>query len=47
MTHRNLLGLGLALALAAPSFARAADELKVGDPAPEFSMKGSDGKPVY
>jgi peroxiredoxin Q/BCP len=44
MTHRNLLGLGLALAIAAPSFARAADELKVGDPAPEFSLKGSDGK---
>ncbi len=44
MTHRNLLGLGLALAIAAPSFARAADEPKVGDPAPEFSLKGSDGK---
>ena len=44
MTHRNLLGLGLALAIAAPSFARAADELKVGDTAPEFSLKGSDGK---
>src|SRR5262249_9550474 len=45
MTHRTLLGLSLALALAtAPSLARAADELKVGDPAPEFSLKGSDGK---
>jgi peroxiredoxin Q/BCP len=44
MTYRNLLGLGLALAVALPSFARAADAPKVGDPAPEFSMKGSDGK---
>ncbi len=44
MTHRNLLGLGLALAIAAPSFARAADELKVGDKAPEFTLQGSDGK---
>ena len=44
MTHRTLLGFGLALALvAAPGHARAA-ELKVGDAAPEFSMKGSDGK---
>ncbi len=45
MTRRTLLGLGLALSLAAaPSLARAADELKVGDTAPEFTMKGSDGK---
>lgn len=44
MTHRTLLGFGLALALvAAPSLARAA-ELKVGDAAPDFTMKGSDGK---
>ena len=42
MMHRSLLGL--ALALAVPALARAADELKVGDPAPEFSLKGSDGK---
>src|SRR5258707_13089988 len=43
MTGRMLLGLGLALSLpAAP--ARAADEPKVGDPAPDFSLKGSDGK---
>jgi peroxiredoxin Q/BCP len=44
MTHRSLLGLGLALALVAPGLARAADALKVGDKAPEFSMVGSDGK---
>lgn len=44
MTHRTLLGFGLALALvAAPSHARAA-ELKVGDAAPDFTLKGSDGK---
>src|SRR5260370_21354140 len=43
MPHSILLGLGLAFALtAAPT--RAADELKVGDTAPEFTMKGSDGK---
>jgi peroxiredoxin Q/BCP len=44
MTHRSILGLGLAVALAVPGLARAADELKVGDTAPEFSLKGSDGK---
>jgi peroxiredoxin Q/BCP len=43
MTHRMFLGLGLAVALSAAP-ARAADELKVGDTAPEFTMKGSDGK---
>jgi thioredoxin-dependent peroxiredoxin len=43
MTRRHLLGLGLALCLfAAP--ARAADEPKVGDAAPDFTLKGSDGK---
>ena len=42
MTHRTLLGLGLAVALFAPQ--SRADEPKVGDPAPEFTMKGSDGK---
>ncbi len=42
MTHRTFLGLALALAFAAPT--RAADALKAGDTAPEFSMKGSDGK---
>src|SRR4051794_23176057 len=36
-----LTGLGIALAGAA---ARAAEELKVGDKAPEFSLKASDGK---
>ena len=42
MTHRTFLGLALAFAFVVP--ARAAEELKVGDKAPEFSMKGSDGK---
>ncbi len=49
MTHRTLTALGLALAAAsalafAASPARAADELKVGDAAPDFSLQGSDGK---
>ena len=36
---------GLMLALTAPPrAARLADELKVGDPAPDFSLPGSDGK---
>ncbi len=35
--------LGLAVALAGP-LARAAEELKVGDKAPDFTLKGSDGK---
>src|SRR3954453_10783353 len=35
------LGLGIALNGAA---ARAAEELKVGDPAPDFTLKASDGK---
>ena len=36
-----LLGLGVALMLSSPA---AAAELKVGDKAPEFEMKCSDGK---
>jgi thioredoxin-dependent peroxiredoxin len=36
-----LLGLGVALMLSSPADAA---ELKVGDKAPEFEMKGSDGK---
>ena len=36
----TLLGLGLALAARPAS----ADELKVGDKAPDFTLKGSDGK---
>jgi peroxiredoxin Q/BCP len=42
MKYRTLLGLGLAVALLAPQ--SRADEPKVGDAAPEFTMKGSDGK---
>ena len=42
MTRRILLTLSLALAL--PASLRAADELKVGDKAPDFTLKGSDGK---
>ncbi len=37
-----LLGLALVATFAAP--AGAADELKVGDKAPDFTLKGSDGK---
>ena len=40
---RTILSCGLALMFAASS-AKAADEPKVGDKAPEFSMEGSDGK---
>lgn len=36
-----LLGIGVALMLSSPADAA---ELKVGDKAPEFEMKGSDGK---
>lgn len=42
MNRRILLALSLALAL--PASLRAADELKVGDKAPDFTLKGSDGK---
>jgi thioredoxin-dependent peroxiredoxin len=38
----NLAALALAASLALPAFA--ADELKVGDEAPDFTMEGSDGK---
>jgi len=44
MTHRTFLGMTLALALGFAAPTRADAELKVGDKAPEFSMKGSDGK---
>lgn len=37
----TVAALGLAALVASPA---AAAELKVGDPAPPFSMKGSDGK---
>ena len=37
-------GLALALVLLAAPLAAPAAELSVGDPAPEFSLKGSDGK---
>lgn len=37
-----LLGLGIALAAATPAIA--ADAPKVGDKAPDFTLKGSDGK---
>lgn len=40
---RRVLGLGLALSLAA-SVSQAAEDLKVGDKAPDFTMVGSDGK---
>ena len=43
MTHRTLLGLGLALAFLSAQAVSAA-ELKVGDKAPDFTLKGSDGK---
>ncbi len=39
-TTLGLVGLGLAFAVPAG----AAEELKVGDKAPDFSLKGSDGK---
>ena len=42
MNRRILLALSLALAL--PASLRAADKLKVGDKAPDFTLKGSDGK---
>jgi thioredoxin-dependent peroxiredoxin len=45
MTRRHLLGLGLALCLfAVPARADDTPELKVGDAAPDFTLKGSDGK---
>ena len=41
----KLLVLGIAgLAMAGSPRARTPDELKVGDPAPAFSLPGSDGK---
>ena len=43
MTRRLILALALAF-IATPATARAAEELKVGDKAPDFSLKGSDGK---
>jgi len=39
----QLFGLSLGLALAAGS-SQAAEDLKVGDKAPNFTLKGSDGK---
>ena len=40
-----ILGCGVAAAVAVvPHAASAADELKVGDPAPDFTLPGSDGK---
>ncbi len=43
MTRRKVIGLSLALTLTISLPALAA-ELKVGDEAPNFTMKGSDGK---
>jgi peroxiredoxin Q/BCP len=40
---RTILTLGLAAALGAGLMAQTA-ELKVGDPAPDFSLPASDGK---
>jgi len=39
-----ILGGGLLALAAAPNAASLADELKVGDQAPDFSLPGSDGK---
>jgi peroxiredoxin Q/BCP len=36
--------LGLSVAVVGAVRARAAEDLKVGDPAPNFSLPGSDGK---
>jgi len=41
--HGTAALCGLAIALSGPD-ARAADELKVGDKAPDFTLKASDGK---
>ena len=41
---RVILALGLAAALGAGLMAQTATELKVGDPAPDFSLPASDGK---
>ncbi len=42
---KKLLSLASCLALATSVFASSAKaELKVGDPAPNFELKGSDGK---
>ena len=42
---KKLLGLVAGLALAGGAFANSAQaELKVGDPAPDFQLLGSDGK---
>ena len=38
------VGMVLSLAAAAPGRAERAVELKVGDDAPNFTLKGSDGK---
>jgi len=43
MRHIGLLGLGVAL-LGFAAFASGASELKVGDPAPDFTLQASDGK---
>jgi peroxiredoxin Q/BCP len=40
---RTLLTLGLAAALATGAMAQTR-ELEVGDPAPDFTLQGSDGK---
>lgn len=45
LVTRGLLAIGMAAIVAACTTGRAAeDELKVGDPAPEFKLQGSDGK---
>ncbi len=42
---KNFLSLVAGLAVASGTFANSAQaELKVGDPAPDFELQGSDGK---
>ena len=41
---RALMAMGLAAALTAGVMAQTPVELKVGDPAPDFSLQGTDGK---